>query len=75
MLFVPPSHSRVRVAAAFCSESCLVGGPRRFSRCLPFSRYVDLSMNMFRGTLPKFGSVVSARPASLNLDDVSVCRK
>ncbi len=32
-------------------------------------------MNMFRGTLPKFGSVVSARPSSLNLDDVSVCRK
>ncbi len=39
------------------------------------SRYVDLSMNMFRGTLPKFGSVVSARPSSLSLDDVSVCRK
>ena len=38
-------------------------------------RYVDLSMNMFQGTLPKFGSVVSARPTSLNLDDKSVCRK
>lgn len=32
-------------------------------------------MNMFRGVLPKFGSVVSAKPATLNLDDVSVCRK
>ena len=39
------------------------------------ARYVDLSMNMFRGVLPKFGSVVSAKPATLNLDDRAVCRK
>jgi hypothetical protein len=32
-------------------------------------------MNMFCGTLPKFGNVAFARPTSLNLDDVSVCRK
>jgi hypothetical protein len=32
-------------------------------------------MNMFRGTLPRFGSVVSAKPSTLNLDDRSVCRR
>ena len=39
------------------------------------TRYIDLSMNQFQGILPKFGSVVSARPTTLNLDDKSVCRK
>jgi hypothetical protein len=73
MPFDPPSPSQTPRAEAFCSELPLpLRPPPSHRQC---TRYIDLSMNMFRGTLPRFGSVVSAKPSNLNLDDVSVCRK